>query len=211
MSQIAESKKVGIMGGTFDPIHIGHLMLAECAYQQFGLDTVLFLPSGNPPHKQQRRDGATDRQRMEMVRLAISDNDHFCLDAEEMERDGFSYTKDTLIRLKNQHPSTEYFFIIGADSLMSFDTWREPEEICRRCTLAVAVRDQLDRKIMQERIRSLEEKFGARICVLKTPDVDIASSRLRSWIRQGRSVRYYVPDTVFRYIEESGTYRAGES
>ena len=205
MSQRAESKRIGIMGGTFDPIHIGHLMLAECAYEQFSLDTVLFIPSGNPPHKQKRMDGATDRQRMEMVKLAISDNNHFGLDAEEMEREGFSYTKDTLIRLKSLHPSYEYFFIIGADSLMSFDTWREPEEICRRCT----VRDQLDMKIMQERIRCLEQEFKAKICVLKTPDVDIASSRLRSWIREGRSVRYYVPDAVFRYIAESGVYQGG--
>ncbi len=207
MCHSREPKRVGIMGGTFDPIHIGHLMLAECAYQQFGLDRVLFLPSGNPPHKQERAGGATDRQRMEMVTLAISDNDHFSLDREEMEREGFSYTKDTLARLKRLHPDTEYYFIIGADSLMSFDTWREPEEICRRCVLAVAVRDQMDRDSMQKKIRELEQRFQARICILQTTDVDIASSRLREWIRSGRSVRYYVPDPVFRYIAEHGVYQ----
>ena len=124
-------RRVGLMGGTFDPIHIGHLMLAECAYEQFQLEQVLFLPAGNPPHKDKRKVGATDAQRIDMVRLAIEGNPHFKLDPEEMLRKGYTYTKDTLNLLTQQHPDIDYYFIIGADSLMAFDTWYHPEEICR--------------------------------------------------------------------------------
>ena len=98
--------RIGLMGGTFDPIHIGHLMLAECAYEQFDLEQVLFLPSGNPPHKRTRV-GASDQQRMDMVRLAIDANPHFALDSEEMYRSGYTYTNDTLEILTAQHPDTD--------------------------------------------------------------------------------------------------------
>ena len=99
----ARRRKVGIMGGTFDPIHIGHLILGESAYEQFQLDTVLFMPSGNPPHKR-NREGASNSQRIEMVRLAIQGNDHFQLSLEEMHEEGYTYTKETLTRLTGEHP-----------------------------------------------------------------------------------------------------------
>lgn len=200
-------RRVGLMGGTFDPIHIGHLILAECAYEQFQLEQVLFLPAGNPPHKDKRKVGATDRQRMDMVRLAIEGNPHFALDPEEMLREGYTYTKDTLNLLTRQHPDTDYYFIIGADSLMTFDTWYHPEEICRDGILAVAVRDQMSVKIIQEKMHELEQKFQARIYLLQTPDVDIASRRLRQMHSQKRSIRYYVTDPVWRYIEEHALYQ----
>lgn len=201
--------RVGIMGGTFDPIHIGHLMLAECAYEQFQLKRVMFMPSGNPPHKRNRMDGASDEDRTEMVRLAIKDNPHFILDTEEMERKGLTYTKDTLIRLNQEHPDTEYYFIIGGDSLMAFDTWKEPETISKNCILVAAVRDQLAVATMQNKMHALNEKYGAVIHMLKTPDVDISSSNLRKWCREGRSIRYYVPDPVRKYIIENHIYDAG--
>ena len=199
-------RRVGLMGGTFDPIHIGHLMLAECAYEQFQLEQVLFLPAGNPPHKDKRKVGATDRQRIDMVRLAIEGNPHFALDPEEMLREGYTYTKDTLNLLTSQHPDTDYYFIIGADSLMTFDTWYHPEEICRDSILAVAVRDQMSMEKIQEKMHELEEKFQARIYLLQTPDVDIASSHLRQMRSQKRSIRYYVTDPVWQYIEEHALY-----
>ena len=126
--------KVGIMGGTFDPVHIGHLILGESAYTQFGLDRVLFMPSGNPPHKQ-KRDGATNDQRVDMVRLAIRGNPHFELSLEEMHEDGYTYTKETLKRLTGENPDTDYFFIMGADSLFDFDDWMCPDEIAKLCTV----------------------------------------------------------------------------
>lgn len=204
-------RRAGIMGGTFDPIHIGHLMLAECAYEQFELEKVLFLPSGNPPHKQERPDGASDRDRLEMVRLAIKDNPHFTLDDEEMYRKGFTYTKDTLQLLRRKHPDTDYYFIIGADSLMSFDSWKEPESICRSCILAAAVRDQLNSSTMHQKMQELKQKYNADVRLLRTPDVDISSSSLRTWCRQNRSIRYYVPDRVMEYITEHGLYQENGS
>lgn len=199
-------RRVGIMGGTFDPIHIGHLMLGECAYEQFQLEQVMFMPSGNPPHKRNRIDGASDAQRTEMVRLAVADNPHFELSTEEMGQMDLTYTKDTLCRLKRKYPDTEFYFIIGADSLMAFDTWKDPEIICQNCILVAAVRDQLAIETMQKKMQELKEKYNAVIYLLQTPDVEISSSSLRRWCRQGRSIRYYVPEAVREYIVEHDVY-----
>ncbi len=199
-------QRVGIMGGTFDPIHIGHLILAECAYEQFELDTVLFLPSGNPPHKRDRRDGASDKERLDMVALAIQDNPHFVLDSEEMQRSGFTYTFETLRLMKERHPQTDYYFIIGADSLMSFDTWKNPEMISRNCILLAAVRDQMEADQMEQKMKELHRRFGARIRFLHSPNVDVSSTQLRDLYRKGQSVRYYIPDRVIDYIRENSVY-----
>lgn len=199
-------KRVGIMGGTFDPIHIAHLILGECAYEQFKLDTVLFMPSGNPPHKTERRDGASDKERLEMTALAVKDNPHFEVDSEEMLRLGLTYTNDTILNLKRQHPDTDYYFIIGGDSLMAFDTWKNPEIICQNCTLLAAVRDDLERSVMEEKIASLKKAYGARIYLLYSPNIDISSSQLREWYREKRSLRYYIPDSVLEYMEQHHVY-----
>ena len=199
-------KRVGIMGGTFDPIHMGHLILAECAYEQFNLDTVLFLPAGNPPHKRERQDGATDRQRLDMVSLAIGDNPHFSLDPEEMGRSGYTYTYETLKRMKKSHPDTDYYFIIGADSLMAFDTWKNPGIISKNCILLAAVRDNMDVASMEEKIAELKNAYGAEIFLLRTPNLDISSSDLRSRCRKKQSLRYYVPEQVRDYIEKNEVY-----
>ena len=135
-----KKKKIGIMGGTFDPIHISHLILAETAYEQFSLDKVLFLPAGNPPHKRNRKGGATDLERVEMVRRAIAGNSHFQLCLDEMNAEDYSYTYRTLEQMRAEHPDTEFYFIVGADSLFDFEQWREPERICRAASILVAVR-----------------------------------------------------------------------
>ena len=139
------------MGGTFDPIHIGHLILGESAYEQFGLDRVLFMPSGNPPHKTKRH-GASNSERAEMVRLAIGNNPHFELSLEEMHEQGYIYTKETLRRLRMRNPDTDYYFIMGADSLVTFHMWNGPQEICDQCVLVAAVRDQMAEKDLDEAI-----------------------------------------------------------
>ncbi len=199
-------RRVGIMGGTFDPIHIGHLILAECAYEQFQLETVQFLPSGNPPHKADREDGAADEERLDMVSLAIRDNPHFSLDAEEMRRTGLSYTSDTLTALRERHPDAAYYFIIGADSLLSFDSWHEPESISRNCVLLAAVRNGFSVSEMERKMKELHKCYGTEIHLLHTPYMDISSTDLRDRIREGRSLRYYVPDAVREYIEKKGIY-----
>lgn len=198
-------RRVGIMGGTFDPIHIGHLILGESAWQQFSLEKVLFMPSGNPPHKK-KRDGATNQQRIEMVRLAIASNPRFKLSLEEMHEEGYIYTKETLKRLRVRHPDTDYYFIMGADSLLTFDTWNGPQEICDQCVLTVAVRDSMDNRTLDEAIRHTKEKYHADIRKLESQNLDISSHQIRSWCAEGRSIRYYVPDPVQTYIQEKGIY-----
>ena len=198
-------RRVGIMGGTFDPIHIGHLILGESAWQQFSLEKILFMPSGNPPHKKMR-DGATNEQRTEMVRLAIASNPHFELSLEEMHEQGYIYTKETLRRLRSQHPDTDYYFIMGADSLLSFDSWNGPQEICDQCILTVAVRDSMDMKTLGQAIERVKKKYHADIRTLESRNLDISSHSIRAWCAEGKSIRYYVPDPVRKYILDKGIY-----
>ena len=198
-------RKVGIMGGTFDPIHIGHLILGENAYLQFGLDKVVFMPSGNPPHKKDR-DGGTDLQRMDMVKLAIASNTHFGISDIEMNEDGYTYTYRTLERLVKEHPDTEYYFIIGADSLFYFDSWKNPQRIADACTLVVATRNHTSDEKLDEKIEFVRKLFNAKIEKLDTENIDCSSSQIRSWIKEGHTVKYYVPDTVINYIHTYHVY-----
>ena len=186
-----KKKRIGIMGGTFDPIHIGHLILGETAYHQFHLDNVLFMPAGNPPHKQDRENRATDSQRVEMVRLAIASNPHFTLSMEEMHREGYSYTYRTLERLKKRYPDTEYYFILGADSLYTFDEWKEPARILGACTILVGTRNHTSDEKLDRVIEHLEEKYHGQIEKLESLNIDISSKMIRSWIEKGRSLAYY--------------------
>lgn len=205
MDKTAARKKVGIMGGTFDPIHTGHLILGESAYEQFGLSRVLFMPSGNPPHKKDRQ-GASNEQRTRMVQLAVEDNPHFELSLEEMHELGYIYTSKTLQRLTEKNPDTDYYFIMGADSLMYFDQWHEPEIISALCTVVVAVRDHLSDEQMDLKIKELHDTLHTRILKLETPNMDISSHQIRSWISEGRGCRYYLPDRVREYILKEGLY-----
>ena len=199
-------RKVGLMGGTFDPIHIGHLILAEAAWQQFGLDEIWFLPAGNPPHKRDRAGRATDEQRVDMVRLAIQSNPHFHLSMIDMNPDGYSYTYRTLERLRGQHPDTDFTFIMGADSLVDFDTWREPQKIVDQCQVVVATRDQMDPAVFETLLETRREQFSHDFQKLDTPNLDISSKHLRDVLQHGGSVRYYIPDNVLYYIRMRGVY-----
>lgn len=204
-----EKRRVGIMGGTFDPIHVGHLILGERAYEQFHLENVLFMPSGNPPHKQDRQGRAQLDERIEMVRLAIAGNSHFTLSLAEAHEEGYTYTKETLERLCSEHPDTEYYFIMGADSLFNFETWRNPGRIAQLATLVVAARDHVNQTELELTAKRLEDLYGARIRMLSTPNLDVSSQMLRGWIAGGRSARYYLPDAVLHYIHDTKLYQQG--
>ena len=203
-------KRIGIMGGTFDPVHIGHLILGETAYEQFQLDKVLFMPAGNPPHKKERKDRASDEQRTEMVRKAIASNPHFELSMEEMGQHGYTYTYRTLENLKSQNPDTEYFFILGADSLYDLETWKEPSRILGACTVLVATRNHTSSQRLDEKIAELEEKYQGKIEKLNSLNIDISSKQIRCWIQQQRSLAYYVPEEVIAYIRENNIYRGSD-
>ena len=200
-------KKIGIMGGTFDPIHMGHLILGEKAYEQLGLDKVLFMPCGNPPHKRNRKGRATDEQRAEMVRLAIKDNPHFELSLIEMHEEGYTYTYRTLEQLNAANPDTEYYFIIGADSLFDLPKWHEPEYVMQHCILLAANRDVHAKAELAEQKRMLEKNYGAEIAFLKTPDMPYSSTDIRKKLQAGESVDGMLPKTVEKYIREHHLYQ----
>ena len=204
-------RKAGIMGGTFDPIHIGHLILGETAHQQFGLDVVYYMPAGNPPHKQNRKGRATDEQRVEMVRMAIASNPHFELLLDEMNADGYSYTYRTLERLREKYPENDYYFIIGADSLTDFDTWREPQKIMDNCHMVAATRNRMAPEIFDALLEKRREQFHGDFLKLDSPNLDVSSQNLRAMIRNGSSVKYYLPDDVIAYIQEHQIYHEGDS
>lgn len=200
-------RKIGIMGGTFDPIHMSHLILAETAYQELDLDVIWFMPSGNPPHKRQRDGRGTDEQRVQMVALAIEDNPHFELSLEDMVKDEYSYTYRLLERFQQQYPEDEFYFLIGADSLFDFHKWKEPARICQLCTLVVATRDHITSEQFDHAIEQVSKQFHGTFLKLSMPELDISSNQIRSWTAEGRSIRYYVPETVRTYIEDQNMYR----
>lgn len=200
-------KKIGIMGGTFDPIHMSHLIIAEAAYEQLKLDEILFIPSGNPPHKKERKGRGTDKQRVDMVSLAIAENSHFSLSLEDMVKDDYSYTYTLLERLKKENPSSELYFIIGADSLFDFHTWKNPKRICELCTLIVATRNQVADCTLNDKLQEAKDKYSGTFIKLRTPDLDISSNQIRQWVSENRSIRYYVPDAVRTYIEDHHMYK----
>ena len=166
------------MGGTFDPIHIGHLILGEAAYEQFGLDEVWFLPAGNPPHKRNRAGQAKDAQRVEMVRRAIASNPHFVLCTKEMEDEGYTYSYRTLEAMRKEHPGTEFYFIIGADSLFYFDEWKNPERICAAAKILVATRDRAKEKELLACMERNAKKLHGTFLKLDTPNLDVSSHEL---------------------------------
>ena len=198
--------RIGITGGTFDPILLVHLILGEKAYVQFRLEKVLFMPSGNPPHKRNRQGRATDEERVEMVRRAITGNPHFELSLTEMHENGYTYTYHTLEMLKEKNPDTDYYFIIGADSLYDFDTWREPERICRNCILVTAVRNHSTIAELEAEMNRLSLKYNGTFLTLNTTNLDVSSELPRNWISENKSVRYYIPDPVIEYIRENQIY-----
>lgn len=205
-------KKVGIMGGTFNPIHIGHLILAETARSQFGLDEILFIPSGHPYMKKDIS-LPSGEIRAEMTSLAIEDNPFFALSLMEIERPGNTYTYETLEALKKAHPDTEYYFILGADSLYALEKWKCPQKIFDACTILTAVREQNGKETftalenLQVEAARLMDKFHGKIELLQCGNVEVSSTGIRERMKAGESVRYLVPDKVIQYIHEKNLYR----
>ncbi len=201
-------RRVGIMGGTFNPIHNGHLLIAENAYEQLQLDEVLFIPTGRAPHKQ-GMDILDGKLRLRMVELAIANNPAFLADARELRSKELSYSAVTLTRMKQKSPDWELYFIMGGDSLRDFTTWYQPQVICACATLVVAVRDDCDRTMLLQYKDDLKAKFDARIYLLDTPNMSVTSSELRKRVAMGRSIRYQVPDAVRDFILENQLYHEG--
>jgi len=196
--------KLGIVGGTFDPLHVGHLVLAEQAREQLGLAQVLWVPSGDPWRKSGRA-VSPSRQRLDMVRLAIADNAAFQLCTLEVDRPGPTYSVDTLTALRAQHPEAELVFLVGLDALEDLPRWHRPEQIMQLATLAVAPRgsDRLSREHLERLLPGLADA----VVWVEIPRIDVSATDLRRRAAEGRSLRYLVPDAVEAYIREHKLYR----
>jgi nicotinate-nucleotide adenylyltransferase len=203
--------KIGIYGGSFDPIHTAHLILAECAADSLGLDQVRFIPTSVSPFKQAAKP-SEDKHRLEMIRLAIGGNSRFALDAREVDRGGVSYTIDTVKSLKAEFPESELWILMGSDSVVDFGKWRSPAELLQLTKLAVMVRpDTLDSPstVDWSGLQAIANKRSAEEIgqAIPAPQLEISSSDLRSRCQSGRSIRYQVPASVQAYIQEHGLYR----
>lgn len=199
-------KKYGIFGGSFNPIHYGHLMICEYIKEEMGLDKVIFIPTGNPPHKDL---GVSAEDRYEMVRLAISPNPDFEISDIETTRVNLSYTVDTIRELKKIYKEEKLYFLIGLDSLFQLKTWKKIDDLSQEIEFVVALRPgYIDKEEINREIDFLRENFGTRINLIKTPLYEISSTDLRDRIHEGKSLRYLIPKKVLDYIEESGFYKS---
>ena len=196
--------RVGILGGTFNPPHVAHLVCAQEAREQLGLDVVVLMPAGAPPHKEVADDPGSG-VRLELCRLAVAGDPGIEVSALEVERPGPSYTVDTLRSLHAHEPGDELTFIVGGDMADSLPTWREPREVLRLARLAVAERDELRAADLAARLAPLHD--GSRVAFFTMPRLDVSSTDLRRRVAAGRTIRHLVPDAVAEAIAAAGWYR----
>lgn len=205
--------RIGVFGGSFDPVHYGHLLLAECCREQAGLDRVLFVPAAVQPHKQGRR-LADGPHRVEMLRLATGGRPEFDVATLELDRGGVSYTVDTLAALRDAHPGDDLCLLLGPDALAGLPTWREPRRIADLATLVAVERETLDDLPAAAAAAGLRDLLGAdRLAAIldrrvRMPAIGIRASDLRAAIAAGASIRYRTPRAVEAYIAAHGLYRS---
>ncbi len=196
------SERVGILGGSFNPVHLGHLVIAEQARQQANLDRVLWLPNGQPPHKQ-LAPGASNADRWQMVNLAIANHAQFVATNLEIARPGYSYAADTLTHLRQTQPDTHWHWIIGADALKDLPQWHRAAELGELCDWIVAPR----LGDLSHIVQSVSQKLALKSQTLEMPVLDLSSTLIREFVAQGRSLRYLVPDAITTYIQTHQLYR----
>lgn len=201
---LATGTAIGVLGSAFNPPHLGHLALAQEALWQLGLAEVVLVPTGQAPHKRIADDPGREA-RIEMTRLAAADDDRFSVSALEVERAGPSYTYETLEALAQERGDRELVFVMGADAAVGLESWREPERVVELASLAVARRAGVSDADVSEVMRSL--RCEGRTTMLEMPQFGVSSSAVRERAKQGRPLRYLVPDPVARFIEEKGVYR----
>ncbi|MDI9520530.1 MAG: nicotinate-nucleotide adenylyltransferase [Bacillota bacterium] len=195
--------RLGIMGGTFDPIHSGHVEIAKIAMEEAGLHKVVFLPDGDPPHKDSVTRG---EDRLNMVKLAIADFPGFIASDMELKRKGTTYTVDTLLELKNQDEDTDLFYIVGSDTLRLFPTWKSAGQVASLCRMLVAPRPGDNAAETLWFANKLFHDFGLIAAVLSRFGPDISSTDIREAVKAGRSLTGLVPLQVEDYIREKGLY-----
>ncbi|UCB51819.1 MAG: nicotinate-nucleotide adenylyltransferase [Candidatus Zixiibacteriota bacterium] len=196
---MARRRKIGILGGTFDPIHLGHLVLAEQVKEKLKLDQVIFIPCSRSPHKtRQKLSPAQDRFRM--TRLALEGNLGFSVSDIELKRKGLSYTVDTLKELEDLYPNSQMYFLTGSDVLNEFGTWKDPKQIYRLAKVVIATRpgfDEFDRR----------NRFAKKSIVVPITGIDVSSSEIRRRVKKGKSIKYLVPSRVEDFIRKKKLYQ----
>jgi nicotinate-nucleotide adenylyltransferase len=200
--------RIGVLGGTFDPVHLGHLFLAEEARDQLDLSAVYFVPAGDPPHKQGRRLVPAE-DRLRMIEIAIAGNDAFRASRADVDRPGPHYTLDMVHILQAQFPRCgELYFLMGYDSLAEFPTWHRARELLAACHLVALTRHDvpLDWDYLESHLPGIRE----RVTLLDMPELEIASHQIQERIRTARTIRYLVPDGVRSYIEDRGLYATND-
>ncbi|MCL5021462.1 MAG: nicotinate-nucleotide adenylyltransferase [Bacteroidetes bacterium] len=190
--------KVGFFGGTFNPPHIAHLVAAESVRDRLKLEKILFVPAAMPPHKIKEKIVPASH-RLQMVKLAISGNPSFDCSDIELNREGPSFTIDTIRELKKSYSDYDLYLIIGVDLLMDFETWKMPEEILKECTVVAMNRPGFD-------LASVEKNLLLRVELVNVPGIDISSTSIRRRVKSGRSIRYLVPLQVEDYIRAKSIY-----
>ena len=208
--------QLGIFGGTFDPPHVGHLLAASDAIEHLGLDRLVFVPAAVQPLKA-ARDTAPALDRLAMVRLTVGRDPRLEADSVELDREGLSYTVDTLREFGRRYPSAERYFLVGADVLATFAQWREPQTVLELATLAVLTRrsdGEDDARVQQAVVRRrgsvttvLDEALARRSTLVPTRRIDVSSTEIRDRVRAGRSIHGFVTDAVADYIGSHGLYR----
>ncbi len=209
MRDLGKIKALGLIGGTFDPVHFGHLIAAENSRSEFDLDRVIFIPAERPPHKE--GEAVLDsHRRLQMVKLAIENNPAFEISTLEQERQGPSYTIDTVEYFRSRFPDTQVFFIMGMDSLLMFDTWRDYERLAGLCRFIVVTRPGYVMDAGNPALARLPARLWDNLSLLEIPGMDISSSDIRRRVRWGFPIKYMVPAAVETYIKENRLYEKEE-
>jgi nicotinate-nucleotide adenylyltransferase len=200
------TERIGVFGGSFDPVHLGHLTVAQDAVEQLELDRLIFVPAAIPPHKQGKT-LASGQQRLEMLQLATESNLRFEVSDMELQRGGVSYTIDTIKQIQFEHPGAELFFIVGLDSLTILHSWKNVEQLLEICTVVPFARGGEDPAKIAEQIQ-LSRDWKTRLMerMIRIHEVEISASEIRMRLAEGLSIRYLVPPEVEMYIAEHGLY-----
>ena len=204
-----KANRVGLLGGTFNPIHSGHIRMACIALDEFILGEVVFIPTGSPPHKRNEY-VAPAEHRLNMLRLAIQDESRFSVDSIEIYREGLTYTVDTLEVLCQEHPNTEYYYIIGADTLYELTGWRNFNRVIALTQFICVLRPGVDDDRVHEYAQMLNQRYGPRIAIAQDKGPDISSSLIRCLIADNRLAAGLMPESVAEYIRLNQLYRQGD-
>jgi len=199
-------KRLGIMGGTFDPVHYGHLVAAEGARYQFQLEKIIFVPAGCPPHKAPE-EVSEPHHRLALTRLAINSNPFFTVSDMEIERDGLSYAIDTVRQTSNLFPGAQIFFITGADAVLEILNWKNVAELLSMCLFIAATRPGYRLGSLKARLHGFSASQLERIIVMEVPALAISSTDIRQRIKEGRPIKYLLPEAVENYILEHSLYQ----